>query len=381
MRPLLRVITAAWPGPHEPRRARFLEDLHVALAGRFASEVLAPRVYEEDPEEELRAGIPVVRVAVPFRGSAKRAGIGPARALSTFAALELAARGRWPGADRRRGGLVLAHWLLPAGSIAARLARRLRLPLVLYAHGSDVHTYGRGAIGRALIRRALAGAALVIVASEALAAMLRPLAPPGIRLEVIPVGIHPAFVASAEPPPSPPPVRVLFVGDPLRAKGADTLSRAVRRALGAGIPVELSWIGATAPELPEPGVGRALGALAPEEVAREMARAHLLILPSENEGTPVSIQEAIAMRLSWAATPVGGIPALARDWPGGMLLPAVEDGAALETAIVALLGSFAAAGEAGVRARRQAMAGADPTTLGVASRAAILADRLEEVLA
>lgn len=376
----LRVLTAAWPGPHEPRRARFLEDLHRALSGRFSSEVLAPRAWEEDPTTEIRAGIPVARFPVPYSGGAKRAGIGPVRALATFVALELAARERWPASDGRRGGLVLAHWLLPAGVIAARVARRLRVPLVLYAHGSDVHTYGRGPLGRALLRRALAGAALVIAASGELAAALRPLSPQDTPREVLPVGIHSAFVAADAPPPSPPPVRALFVGDPLASKGAITVARAVRRAEAARIPVDLAWIGATAAELPAPPVGRALGSLAPEEVAREMARAHLLLLPSAREGTPVSIQEAIAMRLPWAATPVGGIPDLARRWPGGTLLPPPGEPEALEGAIVELLRSYSAGGEAGSRARWLSMARADAAELRVEAVAPRLAALLEGVL-
>ncbi len=185
----LRVLTAAWPSAREPRRARFIEDLHRAIEGRFCSEVLTPRVHPDDPYSETRAEIPITRFRYPSGGAPVRArGISAFAAAAYLISMDHSARVRWPRGDEDRGGLVLAHWVLPAGIVAARLARRLGRPLVLYAHGSDLHTYGQGISGSSLLRRVFPKAAHIFVASQALADDVRARVAEHPPIEVLPVG-------------------------------------------------------------------------------------------------------------------------------------------------------------------------------------------------
>lgn len=380
----IRVVTAAWPSPTEPRRARFLEDLHRELEGPFRTEVVAPLVRHDDPAEELRAGIPVTRFPYPSGDAPVRAhGISPLAALTYLVSMHGTAIDRWARSDGDRGGVVLAHWLVPGGLVAAHVARRLRVPLVLYAHGSDLHRYGRGRFARWLMRRMIPRAAAVLVASEELAERVRVLVDDPPPVHVVPVGIHPAFVAAPDPPPPPPPLRVLFVGDALASKGASLVARAIGCAQAEGLPVELEWIGTPADAVPRTDrgpVGRGRGDLDSAEVARAMARAHLLLLPSEAEGTPLVLQEAFAMRLPWAATPVGGIPALAEGRTGATLLPPPDAPDRVVDAIVDLLRRLLSEGPGDSRSRWEAMAGNEVASLSVSHRARQVGDVLEEVL-
>lgn len=74
------------------------------------------------------------------------------------------------------------------------------------------------------------------------------------------------------------------------------------RGLGSSVDV-LSWLG-------------------PDEVARLLDSAHVLVLPSRNEGQPMSILEAMARGVCVVATDVGGIPDLVEDGVSARLLSA-----------------------------------------------------------
>jgi len=63
-----------------------------------------------------------------------------------------------------------------------------------------------------------------------------------------------------------------------------------------------------------------------------LRRADILVLPSQGEGLPMSILEALAHKVAVIATPVGSIPELIEDGKTGLLIP-VGDGAALADAI------------------------------------------------
>ena len=63
-----------------------------------------------------------------------------------------------------------------------------------------------------------------------------------------------------------------------------------------------------------------------EEVASFYAAFDALVLPSGNEGTPVSVIEALAAERPVVATRVGGVPDVVRDGEDGFLVEAGETG-------------------------------------------------------
>lgn len=78
------------------------------------------------------------------------------------------------------------------------------------------------------------------------------------------------------------------------------------------------------------------GWVAGEGKARLVRSATLLVLPSQAEGQPVAILEALAAGMPVVATPVGGIPDLVTDEVEGLLVP-VGDAPRLRDALARLL--------------------------------------------
>jgi glycosyltransferase involved in cell wall biosynthesis len=72
-----------------------------------------------------------------------------------------------------------------------------------------------------------------------------------------------------------------------------------------------------------------------EDVARFYDAIDVLVLPSINEGTPVSVIEALAARRPAVATRVGGVPDVVRDGIDGFLVEA-DDRDALATRLAEL---------------------------------------------
>ena len=112
-----------------------------------------------------------------------------------------------------------------------------------------------------------------------------------------------------------------------------------------------------------------------QEIRAAMARSHLLLLPSRGEGTPLVVQEAIAMRLPVLATAVGGIPALYRSRRGWISLPPGEAGSLAE-----IIEGLAAEGEEGVRRREKEMVANDNGDLLLARSVDLLAGHLREAV-
>jgi glycosyltransferase involved in cell wall biosynthesis len=68
-----------------------------------------------------------------------------------------------------------------------------------------------------------------------------------------------------------------------------------------------------------------------------LGEADIFLLPSEDEGMPMAILEAASMGVPVVATPVGGIPEIAKNRVNGLLVP-VGDVQALAEAIAELAG-------------------------------------------
>jgi glycosyltransferase involved in cell wall biosynthesis len=86
------------------------------------------------------------------------------------------------------------------------------------------------------------------------------------------------------------------------------------------------------------------------DLARIYADLDLLVVASNNEGTPVSAIEAMASSCPVVATRVGGLPDLIEDHKTGRLVPP-RDAAALATAVVDLLQSTESRKELGQSAK------------------------------
>jgi glycosyltransferase involved in cell wall biosynthesis len=135
----------------------------------------------------------------------------------------------------------------------------------------------------------------------------------GIIGRLVPIKNHELFLAAASRvSQARPEVRFAIVGDGERRAALEALVEQLGLA-------DRVWFAGWRNDLP-----------------RIYADLDALVISSNNEGTPVSIIEAMAARVPVVATEVGGVPDLLRDGQLGTLVPP-EDAEALAEAILATL--------------------------------------------
>jgi glycosyltransferase involved in cell wall biosynthesis len=259
------------------------------------------------------------------------------------------ARGLQPWRRRARAvvermdvDVVHGQGLLPGGIAAVDVQGR---PRVVTARGNaradTVAEYsGVGGAARAYLRdrlaRAAVGRADVVVSVNPDWTVNLPKRPK--RFVFIPNMIDEEFFDRRREPEA---GLVIFAGGTRGIKGWSLLAEAwprVRDAMpGAHLNV-IGWEpGQTPPGLPSTYQGSLVveNWLSSTELANRMARAAVLVIPSEFEVSPIVLAEAWAMSLPVVAVPVGGVPALATD---AALLVEREAGALAEGIIRALAG-------------------------------------------
>lgn len=272
-----------------------------------------------------------------------------------FAAEALLARDgldvRLMGGPRRKGRLARLFTGGPAaqaprnydgldavvGLVATRLVPELpaRLP---FLHVTDAtpaflrETYGRPVPEEAdaAERRAALRAARVVYSSAAMAVRApRDLGLPGLDPAVLPFGVNFDHVPEAQPakPPLARP-RLLFVGKDWRRKGGDRALALLDRLRADGLDATLTVVGDAPADLaPRPGL-RVIGYLDKNRVtdatrlSQLYAEAHLLVLPTRGDCTPMVMAEAMAHGTPVIVTDTGGTAdVLGGDGTGRTLPP------------------------------------------------------------
>lgn len=270
----------------------------------------------------------------------KQAGAMAAAALPVVQSI--CAGGRW---------VIDAHYLWPDGVAAAAIARQLGLPLVLTARGSDVNVAAADPVIRSRIRDAASVAAQLVAVSSDLAQRLAGIAGVpvdsvlrarnGVDLDAF----RPGDAAAARRELGLPAAGslVLGVGRLVPGKGFDVALGAVRQLGGARLV--LVGDGPERSRLAEAGGADLilLGEQPRERVALAMRACDALVLPSEREGWPNVVTEALACGLRVVASAVGGVPEIlghpqSGDLRLGALVPP-RDPEALRAALGAVLAS------------------------------------------
>ncbi len=265
----------------------------------------------------------------------------------------------WFAARRGRYDAVIGHYLYPTAAIAHSAARKARVPLVLVTHGTDIRSVQRDdGFGRRG-REALKAASLVITVSRALERTLRNdlSLPAAVPTAVVHMGIdadlfHPDAGAREKLFISPDERVVLYAGNLVPTKGVDVLAEAFFALLDAGLADRLVLVGdgplaavvrarieahAASFEHADP-TGRVTltGRLHQRDLARWMAAADVLVLPSRNEGLGLVLLESMACGTPCVGSDVGGIPEVLSVPSCGRLAPA-EDPVTLAAAIADVL--------------------------------------------
>jgi len=244
-------------------------------------------------------------------------------------------------ARRWRADHIHAHWAGPP-STAAMIASRLSgIPWSFTAHATEIYADN-------LLREKCRSAGLVRFVARAMMERAREVAP-GVdesRWVLLRLGID----VPAQVPPLPvndPPVLLLaasFTG----SKGHALLLEAVRQLVDERQRLEV-WLAGAGPK--EEEIRRQASRLELEDVVRfhgyvpndqvvewlATGRIDIVALPSESEGVPVSLIEALAHGVPAVATDVGGVAELLGDGCGELVPP--RDSGFLAAALARMLAS------------------------------------------
>jgi glycosyltransferase involved in cell wall biosynthesis len=338
------IVTSQFPLAGEPTRGRPLYQTARELARvaevRVVSPVAVypswarPRSYLFHPAEGATLGVDTEYVTYPALPIVTR----PFNGWLCGRAIDAAVQNFKPD-------VVLSYWLYPDAYGAMCATRRRKLAFVAGARGSDIRV--RDAISKRLTQRVVRAADRLLVVSEDLGRLAASEygADPA-RVRVIANGCDASIFHLQERAAARAALGiaadarlVLYVGRLVAEKGLRELFDAAGEVFRSTPRLQLALIGggplhdelaARAADGSGPPV-RLEGAQSPETVARWMAAADLVTLPSYSEGHPNVLVEALACGRPAVATPVGGIPEVI-DADSGILV-AVRDASALARGI------------------------------------------------
>lgn len=355
----LRVLHVArnFPDPVLPRLGLWTERLVRATLGRCAPEVIAPVPYwppipgpadytrfRRVPAETVRDG---VRVHHP------RFLAGPGSSLKQFEGLPFYAAVK-PVADRlhaeQRFDLIHGHFIYPDGWAAARLAKRYGVPLIVTEHASWRPWLDHAPRIRKHAVEAASQSRFMVAVSRSLASSIAEFVEIGERLRVIPNVVDESVFTLPRADNVQVANRLIFVGLIRHVKGLDLLLTALRSLLDRGQELSLTVVGesfygayradhdAALEQVTALGLAphvSFLGGMPPAEVAQEIWKSRLLVLPSRRETFAAVLVEALACGRPVVATRCGGPEDIVNDNVGVLVDP--ENPEALADGIAAVL--------------------------------------------
>jgi len=227
------------------------------------------------------------------------------------------------------------------------VARAMRRRTVYQVHGGDLPEIfvGGSTISKALMRRVLGLPQAIVLLAQSEAIAYRAFVP-AARVEVIPnaIDLLPSERVATRSP-SNAPLRVVYVGRLIRAKGIFEILQAVREVQDRGVAVNVTIAGdgpdaaelmAAASQL---GIDQHVSFVGPvfgEDKSRLWAEADVFAFPTYHpEGLPYALLESMAFGVVPITTAVGAIPDVMEDGLQGLLVPA-KDPQALAACILRL---------------------------------------------
>lgn len=351
--PHVLVLARNYPNPAFPSLGMWAERL-VQAAQPFAdSTVVAPvpwvpplvphpmvRRFRAVPRQECRGGVTVHHPRVP---------LAPGYALHALDAALQYPRVRRLAAilhARRPFQLIHAHFIYPEGVIAARLGRRLGLPVISTEHALWQPWLDQWPAVRRQVLNAIPAIARVTAVSEAVRASIEAVAGDAARTALLPNVVDETVFRAPRPDEAWDLDQLLFVGAVRRVKGLDVLIQAMPHLLERRPGLRLLVLGEAfyaqwrRDERAVRGQVEALGLSArvtfagratPAEVAAAMRRSALLIVPARRESFSVVAVEALASGTPVVATRCGGPEDFLTHQTGALVEP--DDPLALAEAI------------------------------------------------
>lgn len=237
-----------------------------------------------------------------------------------------------------RGQVTLVHAHVSSGasfwrkSMLLAIARTFRVPTIFHLHSGAFDSFASrgGSLRAAVVRYTLERSSVVIVLSNRWSEWVHTFAPAAnVRVLPNPVNVPHRAGGGSEPDKKTSSKRVLYLGLVSESKGTFDLLRAWQH-FSQDVPgwrLVIGGYGETdrmISEVQRLGLADSvdfLGWVAGSDKERELAHASIFVLPSYNEGMPVSILEAMAYGTPVIATAVGGIPDMIRPEADGILVP------------------------------------------------------------
>lgn len=229
--------------------------------------------------------------------------------------------------SRAKVRLIQTHMLFPNLLFGAIAAKALSVPLVLTIHGMLEfrildHVRERYAQLAHLVESNLSQVTMVVAVSEEIATECRKRGV--LRVKQLPCGVDTDFFVPSGNQ-SKQTRDVVFVGTVRKDKGALLLIRSFER-ISEAVPGKLIFIGQRL--ISGPIYERAkrnqrvqfLGVLSAAAIRQRLQRAKLVVLPSESEGLPLSILEAMACEKPVLVSCTGELPKLIRNGKNGFLI-------------------------------------------------------------
>jgi glycosyltransferase involved in cell wall biosynthesis len=342
----LRVLTftALYPNKANPLQGIFIHQRvkHLALRPGNSTEVIAPvpyfpswvpaarwRRFSQVPREEVIDGVRIHHPRFPLVPGISMPAHGM---LMYLASLPLARRLH----REKQFDCIDSHFVYPDGFAAVRLGKKLRLPVIVSARGSDINLYPSFRLIRPMLRWTLAHAAGVIAVSADLKVKMIALGIPETKIRVIPNGVdaerfQPRNAKSARKQLGLPEEGFLLVsvGSLIEAKGHHLLIAAVAELAKSFPKLRLYILGEGVYRSRLEEVVREkkmqervflFGTRPNEELNLWFSAADLSCLMSSREGWPNVVAEALACGTPVLATRTGGIPEIISSPELGMLV-------------------------------------------------------------
>ena len=242
--------------------------------------------------------------------------------------------------NKRKIDMILGYNMLPDGIATVRLAKMFKLPVGIWAIGSDINDYANyNLINHYLVKKSIEASQIIFTESRDLENKIKQFSSKSIDIRTFYKGID---VSNFQNPPpknvltkklqlDPEKRHMLFVGRLTSEKGVFELAEAFNAIARDYHDINLILVGEEiekeklVAKFKEAKVlNRVLfkGNSPYKEIAYYMKISDILVLPTWAEGLPNVVMEAMATGLPVVATNVGGIPEILEDGVTGLSVPA-----------------------------------------------------------